>query len=173
MARLNQEQISSLNASYIVLLTGESVIRASEALRIYLTKKESNDKISVIISGTNATIPDDYSQAAEMKLFLTERGVNYEDIIMEIKSRNTFESAKNIKGIIGDEPFFLVTSDYHLPRSILSFQQNGMKPTPAPAIELLSAKYSLWDVFPTPDNLTKANLIFHEYLGLVYYQLKN
>lgn len=155
----------------IVLLTGSMVLRSSEVLRLYNSAENINKDIKIIISGIKAHGQDRDKEIIETKRFLIERGVSPEDIIIEAKSRNTMESAKNIENIVDEEPFFLVTSAYHMPRSMQAFQRVGANPIPAPTDFKIDNDYSLFDFFPNPANSEKANLAFHEYFGILYYKL--
>ena len=91
--------------------------------------------------------------------------------ILEAQSRTTFESAKNIKQILGDEPFFLVTSSYHLPRSMEVFQKMGTKPIAAPTDFRKEESYDILDFFPSARNLEKSDLALHEYFGILFYRI--
>jgi len=160
-------------ADRVVLLTGSKVPRASEVLRLYFKKnKELEQKVEIIISGTNAINPEKNNEAVETKKHLTERGVPAENIIIEDKSRNTLENAQYVETLVGGEPFFLVTSAYHMPRSMEVFQKMGTNAIPAPTDFKTRRGYTLFDFFPNPGNLEKSNLAFHEYLGILYYRIK-
>ena len=73
--------------------------------------------------------------------------------------------------MVEDENFFLVTSDYHMPRSIYLFNQFSSKPIPAPAQFNIDRKYDIMDFFPKANNLNKTDIAFHEYFGLIYYKI--
>ena len=138
-------------ANKIVLLLGgeeSTILRASEVLRIYF------EKYQIIVSGMNPLNPE-RNEAKETKQYLVERGIAPEDIILEDKSRNTFESAKNLKELVGEDPFFLLTSAYHMPRSIDSFRDAGTNPIPAPADFKTKKSYNILDFFPNSKNIRK------------------
>lgn len=152
----------------IVLLLGgkeSDVLRASEVLRIYNTRD-----LRIVVSGANALNPSE-KEAEWVKNYLTERGITEENIILEQKSRTTFESAKNIKEMIGEEPFFLVTSAYHMSRSMDVFQKIGTGPIPAPTDFKIKGEYDILDFFPNAKNLEKSGLAFHEYFGILFYRI--
>ena len=94
----------------IVMLLGgkeSDVLRASEVLRLYnLQLTTYNLQSAIIISGRDPLSPK-IEEAKEVKEFLVERGIPAENIILEDKSRNTKESAKNVKEMVSGEPFFL------------------------------------------------------------------
>lgn len=160
-------------ADIIVLLLGgkeADVLRASEVSRLWQELGIKNKELRIIISGTNPLNPE-INEAEEVKEFLVERGVRPENIILEDKSRNTAESAKNIKELLGKEPLFLVTSAYHLPRSMEVFQKMGTNPVPAPGDFKVERSYNIFDFFPNPENLRNSDLAFHEYFGILWYRL--
>lgn len=180
-AEIKETQLDSANI--IVLLMGgiknkelpktsalseSTMFRTAEALRIYFAKKENHPQI--IISGNNPLSPET-KEALLVSEFMESLGVSEEDIILENESRNTLESSKEVKEIVKNEPFFLITSSYHLPRSMESFQRQGMNPFPAPADFKREGDYNLFDFFPWPENLHKFNLAFHEYFGILFYRL--
>jgi len=172
-------------ADKIVLLLGgkeSDVLRASEVLRIYVqSSKFKAQSPKIIVSGITPLNPE-RNEAEDVKEFLVEWGISLEDIILENQSRNTFESAKNIKELVGEEPFFLVTSAYHMPRAIKTFQKVGTNPIPAPT-DFKTKKtlyqdkfdtvynYNLLDFFPSFGGLGKLDLAFHEYFGILFYKI--
>jgi len=155
-------------ADKIVLLLGgkeSDVLRASEVLRLY------NLQSAIIISGRDPLSPK-IEEAKEVKDFLVERGIPSENIILEDKSRTTKESAENLKNLVVEEPFFLVTSAYHMPRSMESFQKMGANPIAAPADFKIKESYDILDFFPDAENLRNSDIALHEYFGILWYRLK-
>lgn len=157
----------------IILLTGSKMERSSEILRIYFSKNaEVRGKMEIIITGTNALDVQNNNEAVKTKDYLTERGIPAENIIFEDKSRNTFESAENIKSLVGEQSFLLVTSAYHMPRAMLVFRKINTSPIAAPADFKIEGNYNLFDFFPNPQNLQNVDLAFHEYFGFLYYKIR-
>ncbi|BAT72559.1 conserved hypothetical protein [Thermosulfidibacter takaii ABI70S6] len=89
--------------------------------------------------------------------------------IVETKSKTTKENAFLVKSIVGKKPFYLVTSAYHMPRSLLTFKRAGTNPIPYPADYLAESSYSIIDFFPLGRNIRKVELALHEYIALLYY----
>jgi len=159
-------------ADKIVLLLGgkeSDVLRLSEVLRIYFLK---NKNAQIIVSGRDPLLYK-REEGEEIKNYLIERGVNKKDIILENESKNTKESALNVKKIVQDESFFLVTSSYHMPRSAIIFKKQGLNFLPAPTDFKIEKDYSIIDYFPDAKNLRNCDLAFHEYFGIIYYQIVN
>jgi len=162
----------------IVLLLGgreSDVLRASEVLRIFKFQfshfnQFSNSNFHIIISGADPLVIEQ-EEAKNLKIYLAERGIPSENIIVEDKSRNTKENAENVKKLVGEKPFFLVTSAYHMPRSVKIFKKINANPIAAPADFKTKHTYSILDFFPDAKNLRNSDLAFHEYLGIVFYDL--
>ena len=156
-------------ADKIVLLLGggeTNILRASEVLRLYFLRQGN---IQIIISGRDPIAPEK-EEAEQVKEYLTKRGVLLENIILENKSRNTFEHAENIKKLVDREPFFLVTSAFHLPRAMETFKQRGTLPIPAPTDFRIEERYDIFDFFPCPRNLRNSNLGIREYFAILFYR---
>ncbi len=158
-------------AEIIVVLSGgrlADTLRSSEVLRISNIKNHDAD---LIISGTQSLDPDRESASA-IESFFINRGVNEERIHVEDESRNTRQNAEKVFEIIGEEPFFLVTSAYHMNRSIKEFEKLGADPIPAPTdFRGRGAPYGIRDFIPNSGNLRKSDLAMHEYFGILYYRI--
>jgi len=166
---LEQNELQQTN-NIILLLGGpeSDVLRASEALRIYNLKLE---KPLIYIAGRNFLSKQ--NQALKLKNYLIERGIDEQNILLEDESKTTFESAQNVAKILKQKPFFLITSAYHLPRSIWIFKKYNTNPIPAPTDFKIQNEYNFFDFFPKANNLKNVDSAFHEYFGLVYYRLKS
>jgi uncharacterized SAM-binding protein YcdF (DUF218 family) len=146
----------------------ESLVRLIEGIRIY--RKYS--RVKLILSG--GRVFDSISTAHVMAHVAQELGVDEEDIILESQSKDTKDEAQFIKPLVGNDHFILVTSASHMPRSIALFKKQGMNPIPAPTGHLVIRKQGLspFSFFPSAGNLLKAEMIFHEYLGIAWAKLK-
>jgi len=156
----------------VLLLGGREadILRGSEVLRIYHLKK---GWVKVIISGTDPLLPTS-QEAVAVKQFFVSRGMDEDDIVIEGDSRNTWENIRNVKEIVGEKPFFLVTSAYHMERSIREFQRVEANPIPAPTdFKIKTDKYGVLDFFPNAQNLRKSDLAFHEYMAILWYTVRN
>ncbi len=113
------------------------------------------------------------SESEAMRRFLTEIGVPKEAITEEKRSRNTLENALFSKEILerkGINQICLVTSAYHMPRSVLIFKEVGLKVTPVPSdYRAFRAPYGWYSFLPMPSNLRDSMLAMREYIGIVYF----
>ncbi len=158
------------DAEIIVVLSGgrkADALRSSEVIRISSMK---NHNASLIVSGTEPLNPK--SELSLIEFFFISRGVPSDNIIVEDKSKNTRENAEKVFKKIGEEPFFLVTSAYHMKRAFSEFEKLGAKPIPAPTdFRKKGSPYGFWDYFPNSGNLRNSDLAIHEHLGILYYNI--
>ncbi len=144
------------------------LVRLIEGIRIY--RKYPGAKL--FLSGGGVFGP--VSNAEVMARVAREIGVPERDIILESKSKDTKDEAMFIKPIVGNEPFVLVTSASHMPRSMALFNKLGMNPIPSPVGHCVKdgEGLNLYSFFPSTGNLGKAELAIHEYLGLTWARLR-
>ncbi len=112
-------------------------------------------------------------EAETAKRTLVTLGMLEGEIIVETESRNTWENARNTAELVGKESVILVTSAYHMRRSVLSFEKFGVEVVPAPTdFQTIRVPYTVIDYLPQIGNLKNFYAAVHEYIGLLYYQLK-
>lgn len=172
------------NANTIVLLSGgvknenlplnsqlseSTLFRSIGVVEAYFKQEE---RPTIIISGVDP-ISSEKKDGFLIARFLRTFNIPEESIILEEKSKNTYQSARELKKIIDKEPFILITSAYHLPRSVYIYRKMGLNPIPFPTdFKIEEGGYNVLDFFPDPKNLRKSNLAFHEYFGILYYYFK-
>jgi uncharacterized SAM-binding protein YcdF (DUF218 family) len=108
-----------------------------------------------------------------VKRFLFDLGVPGDDIIVEDRSRDTFENATYTREIclsLGFKNPIVVTSASHLKRSVMIFEKVGLEVLPVPALfrSWRERQYG-WDDY-LPGTLRHAENAIHEYLGLAFYR---
>jgi len=79
-----------------------------------------------------------------------------------------------LKPLIQNDAFILVTSAYHMHRSMKWFESYGMHPIPAPTDHLVREGETFIpdSVFPEPNALVKVTRLVYEYLGLAWLKVK-
>lgn len=109
------------------------------------------------------------------KAFFIAQGLAADRLLLENRSRNTLENAVNSLGIAqpqAGQTWVLVTSAFHMPRSLLIFEQSGwplLVPYPVDYRSGLFVDGVGWDL---AENLFNLNLAVKEYVGLLVYGLK-
>ena len=113
-------------------------------------------------------------EAESMALFLEEQGVVREKILVENKARTTRENAQNVALILkekGIKDFYLVTSAFHMWRSMKSFQKLGLNPTPFPVDYSTTTSQRSWKSSVGYANIGRFRLAAHEFVGVLYYKV--
>jgi uncharacterized SAM-binding protein YcdF (DUF218 family) len=118
----------------------------------------------------------DYGQEAEADVaarLLVSLGLQDFRILKETESRNTWQNARNTARRFGYKTIILVTSAYHMRRSVFCFENNGFRVVPAPADYLCSraSRYDALSFLPSVDAFHGVYTALHEYAGLLYYRL--
>jgi len=123
--------------------------RLDEAFRLL----EANPDAACVLTGgqnTNEIIPE----ALAMKNYLVDKGISPDRLIMEDKSSSTAQNMANAAALLdgldgaGPHEIVVVTSDYHMFRSMLLAEKYGMKPVASPVrTGLWQAHYYLREYF--------------------------
>jgi uncharacterized SAM-binding protein YcdF (DUF218 family) len=99
-------------------------------------------------------------------------GAPANSISIEDKSLDTKGNAAGVAAIVKGEKLILVTSAFHMPRSMLTFKKAGLMAVPAPTDYRAKRTQLTWaDFIPDASRLEIARLALHEYAGILYYRL--
>lgn len=125
------------------------------------------------------------SEAQDMSALAQEMGVPASAILRDDASRNTYENAVNTAAILQEqniERFLLVTSAFHMPRSMAIFRKQGLGPIAAPTDywvteQLLASMRGLsvatvLNALPDSEALHFSTRALKEYIGLLVYRLR-
>lgn len=183
-----EEMVASTNQSdtirWIVVLSGGhvpdpclsdtsrissfSLVRLVEGIRLY--REIRGTKLLLTGGGFYESV----SESETMEKVARSLGVAPGDIVIETESRDTKDQARIVGSIVGNDRFILVTSSWHMPRSMAMFRKAGLDPIPAPTGHLV--KRGLWSTgklfLPSSGGLKRAEIAFHEYLGLFWAKLR-
>lgn len=101
-------------------------------------------------------------------------GVRGDEMELDRSAWDTEQEAAMVAQRIGGEPFLLVTSAFHMPRSLGLFRKAGTQPIPAPThhYTLDAPGMNVLELFPDPAALTELHAGVHEYLGMVWSKLR-
>lgn len=117
------------------------------------------------------------AEAEVMRDFCTSLGIDPETMLLESKSRDTFENllfAKELMAEHGLGRAVLVTDARHMPRAVRCARKLGVPIVPGscdPRGDGLIGPWYAW-LLPNPDALRLNHLIFHEYVGIASYRLR-
>ncbi|GER94796.1 hypothetical protein A45J_2561 [hot springs metagenome] len=128
--------------------------------------------VHVIVSG-GVVFEGKKPEAPIVRRFLTDLGVPDKKIIIEDKGRDTIENARYTSEIckrFGYKKPLLVTSAYHMKRSVMSFEKVGIKVMPFPAnFKTWENKKYGWEDY-LPNSLDLTHTAMHEYIGFLFYK---
>jgi len=132
---------------------------------------------TVILSGGDASIFSEGPQVAvEMKRLALRLGIPEHAIVVENRSRTTYENALETKRLIGAKPALLVTSASHLPRAAALFRRQGIDITAVPCGYLAKDRanepwtFNPFDVLPNVTALEISTNAVQERVGIVFYR---
>jgi len=147
----------------------ETLIRLVEGIRMHRRCPGSK----LVLSG--GAVFDTIPNAEIMAVIACDLGIDRQDIIIEKESRDTKDEAVIIKDIVKDEPFLLVTSAYHMPRSMALFYKLGMNPVAVPTGHTVKSGKGIHPglYHPGAESLSKADRAFHEALGMVWAKIRH
>lgn len=150
-------------------LENDALYRLAEGIRIALEHEE----IPLVLSGYNFN--DEMSQAEAYRQVALSLGFPEQRILLLESGRDTSEEMQGMKNIIGNQSFALVTSAYHMARSMASAKRYSLQPVAAPTWHKVKpsedSEIDLWTFVPSPKALMISSRALHEYLGLSWYWL--
>jgi uncharacterized SAM-binding protein YcdF (DUF218 family) len=112
------------------------------------------------------------SEADRAKMFFDSMGLTGGKVEYESVSRNTFENAvltARLPGIDKTQRWLLITSAYHMPRSMATFAKAGWNVTAYP-VDFITGAQASWTNFSFPDSADRWELALRELVGLVAYK---
>jgi uncharacterized SAM-binding protein YcdF (DUF218 family) len=134
----------------------------------------------IIFTGGSGSIEfPEKKEGIYVRRYLHSVGVPDSAMVIESESRNTYENAVFTKKILDSlgigGPFLLVTSAYHMPRSMAIFRKAGYTNLlPYPTNRLSGLRRFTFDhVFiPNPGAMLALERLIHEWVGYLTYKLK-
>ncbi|UJF20443.1 YdcF family protein [Shewanella sp. OMA3-2] len=122
----------------------------------------------LVVSGWNGGYMST-AHATIMKQAAIELGVKPDTIISFPEAKDTIEEAMFLYRVVGQQPFRLVTSATHMPRSMMIFSALGMQPQAAPG-DFIAEKGLWWRL--DASNLLTSQKSIHEYVGMLWLSIR-
>jgi uncharacterized SAM-binding protein YcdF (DUF218 family) len=127
----------------------------------------------VYTGGSGALFPDGLSEAEVARRFFEEQGLDLQRLVLEGGSRNTYENAVNSSKLVDPAPdsrWIILTSAFHMPRTVGVFRAQGWNVIPYP-VDYLTSSSSPRAAFDLHDGADLSWYALHEWLGLIAYRL--
>ncbi len=150
-----------LNAAAERMTSPIAMLRRNPHLRVVFTGGEG----SLLGSGP--------SEAERVSPFFNAMGVPPERVTYEAISRTTFENAvlsAQLPGIDTQQRWLLVTSAWHMPRSMGTFTKAGWNVTAYP-VDFRTGSATPWTAYSLSEGVRNWQLLLHECLGWLSYRI--
>ena len=155
-------------------LGDETLYRCWHALQLY--RRAGSCRI-IVAGGRVPGVIAEQTLAEMMRDFFVTIGVPITDVVLEEQSTTTYENARNTAKLmptLGSERVFLVTSATHMHRAERCFTRQNMKVVPCPCNYNASRLDSLpFAIIPTSSGIRGVETAAHEWLGLLWYWLRD
>ena len=147
----------------------DSMQRIAATAALYRQCREAGASCKVIVSGGD---PQHHGQAEADNYapYVLAQGVEPGDLVRENKSLNTYQNARNVAAILGpahDNRLIVVTSAYHMRRSLRAFEAFGY----APESYVSDVRRNRATVFPRFRSFENSELAAHELVGLARFEV--
>jgi uncharacterized SAM-binding protein YcdF (DUF218 family) len=158
--------VSRAHGQVALNAAAERLIESLRLARRYPTAK-------LLLSGGEATIlPRGDSEADTMRAFFVEQGVDPARLILEDRSRDTYENAVFSRDLVApprEAVWILVTSAMHMPRAVGCFRAVDWEVIPYPVDYRAEAEPRPY--FHLSDHLDLVDTGAKEWIGLLAYRL--
>lgn len=161
--------ISAERGTPVVGNAADRIIAAAALARRYPNAR-------VVFSGGSANLlANDAREADYAGAIFENLGIAKSRLIMERRSRNTQENAEFSKALVAPkagEHWLLVTSAFHMPRSVGLFRKAGFAVEPYPVDWRVGGRADLFAFTNFAiDGLTQTDIAVREWIGLLAYRL--
>lgn len=156
--REGREQVS-LNEAAERMTVPVALMRQYPHLVLLFTGGESG----LLVKGASA--------ATSAHRFFRSLGVEDHRVIYEAAARTTYENAvlsAAMPGVDKSRPWLLVTSAWHMPRALATFQAAGWNITPYP-VDYLTGTRTRWSEYSLAAGAFRWQTALHEYIGWLAY----
>ena len=147
---------------------------AAERMTVPVALMRQHPEWSLVFSGGEGRLfRTGVSEAELAKVFYQEQGVDLSRAMFESRSRNTHENASQVAAMLGKrcrEPWLLVTSAWHMPRSMFEFESLGCNVTAYP-VDFRTGEATSLTEYSMARSLLLWQMALHEWLGLLTFVL--
>lgn len=159
--------INLVRGGYELNSGGDRMVETAILARRFPTAKV------VVSGGTGELFLEGEGDAATAPRLLTALGVTADRLILENKSRNTYENAVFTKELVTPKPgesWLLVTSAFHMPRAKALFDKAGFATIPWPVDYRTTGREGIGLFRDNPaDSLQVTTMAIREWIGLFAY----
>jgi len=162
-----EPQISFARKQYALSEGGERLISFASLAKRF-------PKARLVFSGGSGSLFNDYNESDSARLAFQELGMDMSRIEFDTKSRNTYEGAVNLYQMLKPKyagNWILITSAFHMPRSVGVFRKVGWRIIPYPVDYHSTGKIKNQSFLGGIPEIRFVSHWLHEWAGLVSYRL--
>lgn len=147
---------------------------AAERMTVPVGLMRRYPKLELVFSGGEGRLLTTGVTESELaRVFYQQQGLDMARVRLEDGSRTTRENAQQVAKLLGERcqlPWLLVTSAWHMPRSMAEFEAVGCKVTPYP-VDFRTGYSTPLTEYSLAHSLLRWQTALHEWLGLWVYGL--
>jgi uncharacterized SAM-binding protein YcdF (DUF218 family) len=147
---------------------------AAERMIVPVGLMQRNPQLKLLFTGGEGNlVRDTLSEADRAKIFFDSMGVDPARVLYEAGSRTNFENAilsARLPGVDKEQPWLLLTTAAHMPRSLAVFRKAGWKVTPY-SVDYRTTAEPEWTGYSLANGAEKWHYALHELIGYWAYGL--
>jgi len=164
----------ALEHAYLRSGNGQVALNAAgERMNMAVALALAHPRLKVLFTGGDGTLlRQTESEADAARQYFQEMGLSADRLLLEGRSRTTYENARysaELPGVDIHRPWLLVTSGWHMPRSLATFRSLGWDVTPY-TVDYRTGSATPWTQYAMAASLGHWQIALHETLGLWAYR---
>ena len=148
-----------------------SAERITEA--VILSKKHPS-ALLVFTGGSGHLVGREGEEALAFRTLFEQMDAITNEVLLETEAKNTWQNATNTIAMVKNRnisTWLLVTSAFHMTRSVGSFEKAGLEVIAWPTDYRAETLKFPWITANSTEQFSKMNILFHELIGLLAYKL--
>ena len=145
---------------------------AAERMTVPVGLMRQHPRWELVFSGGEGRLLTTGVTESELaRVFYQQQGLDMARVHLEAGSRTTRENARQVARLLGErcqQPWLLVTSAWHMPRSMAEFEAVGCRVTPYP-VDFRTGEATALTEYSLARSLLSWQTALHEWLGLWVY----
>jgi uncharacterized SAM-binding protein YcdF (DUF218 family) len=150
-----------------------SLNQAAERVTVPVALMRQYPHLQLLFTGgENALWRGGTTAASSASVFFAGLGVEPDKVRYQSTSRTTYEDAVHtaaLEGVDKTQPWLLVTSAWHMPRALATFEAAGWNVTAYP-VDYLTGNRTAWTEYSLVAGAFRWQTALHEYLGWLAYR---
>lgn len=147
---------------------------AAERLTATVALRHDNPHLRLLYTGGGRALSEgDPTEAQLAQRFFASQSLHTQGVLYESASRTTHENAvlsAQLPGVDTSRRWLLVTSAWHMPRSMATFARAGWNVTAYP-VDFRTGLSTPWTAYSLEEGAHSWHLVLHELLGGLVYRL--